>query len=210
MHYASLIVQQWLKNSESIPALDPLNFDEKLPVLHELNRKANTNEIIQLLYRSLPVPDTLDRYSYEESIAAMRDLGIFIGILKKHGIEPVAVIPELEYVLLVLMVKTDLPPRDTLLHYTVWNPDGDRMRTYTGLRDERSLIESVKIAMPQLMEAQRKPRGSRGTASKGSGVIGGIEGDESTAAEAMNPGLKTKDPVAKRDEVPGTGPFRRG
>ena len=153
MHYASLIVQQWLKNSESILALDPLNFDEKLPLLHELNRAANTNEIIQLLYRTLPVPDTLDRYSYEESIAAMRDLGIFIGILKKHGIEPVAVIPELEYVLLVLMVKTDLPPRDTLLHYTVWNPDGDRMRTYTGLRDERCLIESVKIAMPQLMEA---------------------------------------------------------
>ena len=44
----------------------------------------------------------------------------------------------------------------------------------------------------------------------GGWVIGGIEGDESTAAEAMNPGLKTKDPVAKRDEVPGTGPFRRG
>ena len=62
MHYASLIVQQWLKNSDSILALDPLNFDEKLPVLHELNRKANTNEIIQLLYRSLPVTQTKDRY----------------------------------------------------------------------------------------------------------------------------------------------------
>lgn len=153
MHHTSLIVQQWLNTNKGILALDPLQFDEKLPLLHNLNRTVNTNEIIQLLYRSLPVPDTLDRYSYEESIAAMRDLGIFIGILKKHGIEPVAVIPELEYVLLVLMVKTDLPPRDTLLHYTVWNPDGDRMRTYTGLRDERCLIESVKIAMPQLMEA---------------------------------------------------------
>src|SRR5688572_19655223 len=141
MQYSSpgLVVAHWLNNNEGICAIDPLGFDDQIQLLHVLNRSGDTNEIIQLLYRLLPVPDALDRYSYDESIAAMRDLGIFIGILKKHGIEPVEVVPELEYVLLVLMVKTDLPPRDTLLHYTVWNPDGDRMRTYTGLNDERSL-----------------------------------------------------------------------
>jgi monodechloroaminopyrrolnitrin synthase len=148
-----LAVEQWLKNNDAITALDPLNFDSKLPVLHILNKSGDTKEIIQLLYRTLPTPDKLDGYTYNESIAAMRDLGIFIGILKKHGIEPVEVVPELEYVLLVLMVKTDLPPRDTLLHYTAWNPQGDRVRTYTGLTDEKFLIESVKIAMPSLFEA---------------------------------------------------------
>jgi hypothetical protein len=51
------------------------------------------------------------------------------------------------------MVKTDLPPRDTLLHYTVWNPSGGRIRSYTGLQDEQALIESVTIAMPSLMES---------------------------------------------------------
>lgn len=51
------------------------------------------------------------------------------------------------------MVKSDLPPRDTLLHYTSWNPTDHRIRTYTGSKDERSLIESVKIAMPDLLEA---------------------------------------------------------
>jgi monodechloroaminopyrrolnitrin synthase len=155
MQYSSpgLVVAHWLNNNEGICAIDPLGFDDQIQLLHVLNRSGDTNEIIQLLYRLLPVPDALDRYSYDESIAAMRDLGIFIGILKKHGIEPVEVVPELEYVLLVLMVKTDLPPRDTLLHYTVWNPDGDRMRTYTGLNDERSLIHSVKVAMPGLVDS---------------------------------------------------------
>ncbi len=144
---------RWQLNNETILSLDPLAFDDKIHILHLLNTSGETREIVQLLYRLLPVPDALDKFTHEESIAAMRDLGIFIGILKKHGIEPVEAIPELEYVLLVLMVKTDLPPRDTLLHYTVWNPDGKRMRTYSGLPDERALIESVKVAMPPLIES---------------------------------------------------------
>ena len=147
-----LQLDQLIHNNE-IALLDPLCFDNKLGTLHELNKNAETTGIIQLLYESLPMPDVLEKYSYEQSIAAMRDLGIFMGILKKHGIEPVEVVPELEYVLLVLMVKTDLPPRDTLMHYTMWNPSGQRMRSYTNLPDEKCLIESVKIAMPSLMES---------------------------------------------------------
>jgi monodechloroaminopyrrolnitrin synthase len=150
---SSFTEHQWLGHQEKIQSLDPLNFDHALPVLHGLNKAGDTQEIIQLLYRHLPVPDKLDGFNFEESIAAMRDLGIFIGILKKHGIEPVDALPELEYVLLVLMVKTGLPPRDTLIHYTAWNPSNERMRTYTGLEDEKQLIESVKIAYPSLLEA---------------------------------------------------------
>jgi monodechloroaminopyrrolnitrin synthase len=146
-------LQQWRTQTEVIVDLDPLNFDEKIGILHSLNQKRMTKEIIQLMYDLLPHPDALERFTYEESVAAMRDLGIFIGILKRHGIEPVEVVPELEYVLLVLMVKSDLPPRDTLLHYTSWNPTDNRIRTYTGSKDERSLIESVKMAMPDLLES---------------------------------------------------------
>ncbi|HEY0652440.1 MAG TPA: monodechloroaminopyrrolnitrin synthase PrnB family protein [Chryseosolibacter sp.] len=145
--------QQWLTRTETIVTLDPIGFDNHIDTLHSLNQKKMTKEIIQLLYDLLPLPDALENFTYEEAVATMRDLGIFIGILKKLGIEPVEVVPELEYVLLVLMVKTDLPPRDTLIHYTSWNPDGLRMRTYTGLADEKCLIESVKMAMPDLFSA---------------------------------------------------------
>jgi monodechloroaminopyrrolnitrin synthase len=157
--YSHLKVEQWLKLNETVVSLDPMGFDSKIQTLHGLNRTKDSKAIIQLLYNMLPLPDALDRFTYEESIATMRDLGIFIGILKKHGIEPVEVVPELEYVLLVLMVKTDLPPRDTLIHYTLCNPTGSRMRTYTGLPDEKSLIESVQIAMPDLWRAIVKLEG---------------------------------------------------
>ncbi|MFZ6012050.1 MAG: monodechloroaminopyrrolnitrin synthase PrnB family protein, partial [Bacteroidota bacterium] len=40
---------------------------------------------------------------------------------------------------------------DTLLHYTIWNPPGNRIRTYTGLQDEMCLVESVRIALPDLI-----------------------------------------------------------
>jgi hypothetical protein len=148
-----LAVRQWLETSEDILDLDPLSFDERIAQLHALNKSKDVKGIVQLLYKHLPMPDALDQYDYDQAIAAMRDLGFFIGILKRHGIEPVEAVPELEYVLLVLMVKTNLPPRDTLIHYTVWNPRGKRMRTYTGLEDEVCLIESVKMAYPSLMEA---------------------------------------------------------
>jgi hypothetical protein len=146
------MVSNLLVESERIKSLDPLAFDQKLKTLHLLNKGGDVKEIIHFLYASLPSPDVLETYSYEDSIAAMRDLGIFIGILKRFGVEPVEVIPELEYVLLVLMVKTSLPPRDTVMHYTLWNPDGARMRTYSEWPDERSLIVSVKIAIEDLMK----------------------------------------------------------
>jgi hypothetical protein len=148
-----LSLQQWFINNESICSIDPLAFDNKLPILHQLNRDKDIPGLIRFLYRLLPYPAVLENYGYEESIAAMRDLGIVIGTLKRNGVEPVEVVPELEYVLLVLMVKTNLPPRDTLIHYTVWNPSGARQRTYTGLADEIALIESVKMSYPALMEA---------------------------------------------------------
>lgn len=146
-------IDQWVDCANEITRLDPLRFDRSIATLHDLNRKHDVKAIVQMLYGHLPVPHTLDTYSYEESIAAMRDLGIFIGILKKLGVEPVDAIPELEYVLLVLHVKTSLPPRDTLIHYTMWNPSDHRCRSYTGLRDEIQLIESVKVAYPSLLKS---------------------------------------------------------
>lgn len=144
---------RWTETCNSIRRLDPLHFDAHLTALHRMNEQQDVQAIMQLLYNLLPVPAALEQYTFEDSAAAMRDLGIMMGILKRHQIEPVEVVPELEYVLLVLMTKTALPPRDTLIHYTVWNPDGVRSRSYTGIADEICLIESVKMAYPSLLEA---------------------------------------------------------
>jgi hypothetical protein len=44
-------------------------------------------------------------------------------------------------------------PRDTVHHYTTWNPVGHRRRSYTGDRQEYRLQDSVRMVMPELHEA---------------------------------------------------------
>ncbi len=136
-----------------IASADPLGFDHQLQQLHLLNKQANIKGLVGLLNNLLPHPVTLMDFDYQDAAAAMRDLGMLMGSLKRHGIEPVEAVPELDYVLDILSAKTSLPPRDTLLHYTIWNPDQPRLRTYTGTPDEEQLIHSVKLAMNPLVNA---------------------------------------------------------
>ena len=135
---------------EEVKKLDPLSMDESLETIREYNECKRAVALVELLRSKLPSPESIDLYDYYKALAAMRDIGILLGSIKRLGLEPVHQIPELEYVLEELGAKTELPARDTLLHYTVWNPDGDRMRTYTNYPDERALIRSVKYAFPAL------------------------------------------------------------
>ncbi len=136
-----------------IKNLDPLGLDGEIDKLPLLNKAGDVNGLTNFLYSIIPFPEQIQKFNYNESIAAMRDIGMFLGSIKKHGVEPLIAVPELDYILDELSYKTDLPPRDTLLHYTIWNPDDERMRTYTSFSDERELINSVKIATYPLLNA---------------------------------------------------------
>lgn len=142
-----------IRDPEEVHRLDPLKFDPHIQRLHQLNLNREVNEISVLLKYLLSGLKNPDCLSTEEGLAVMRDVGIFIGILRRMEIEPVHQVPELLPVLLAISDKTGLPPRDTLLHYTLWNPDGERMRTYTGASDEKDLIRSVKLSYPDLLLA---------------------------------------------------------
>lgn len=142
-----------IANPVAVQRLDPIGLDDSLKQLHTLTNEKRVYEIVDLLKRLLPLPSTYASYSQEECLAAMRDLGIFLGTLKKLGAEPVQLVPKLIPLLCELGNRTNLPPRDTLLHYTFWNPNGERMRTYTGTNDERALVESVKMAYSDLLVA---------------------------------------------------------
>lgn len=143
----------WYQECLYVSSLDPLGIDNAMKELPLLNKNRDTEGLIALLYKYLPTPDLLEYLNLPETLATMRDIGLFLGSLKRHGVEPIDAIPELEYVLEVLSEKTSLPPRDTLFHYTIWNPSGHRLRSYTGTPDELALIESVQIAMRPLMES---------------------------------------------------------
>ncbi len=137
-------------NHSAIALLDPLEACALVRQLPALNRAANVEGLVQLLRDLCKKAGRLHWGSFEQAAAAMRDFGVCLGSLKRHGHEPLALVPQLEPVLRRLGKCTGLPPRDTLLHYTVWNPPGDRLRTYTGLPDEVQLIQSVRLAIPPL------------------------------------------------------------
>jgi len=137
----------------AIALADPLDADIKINALSELNAQHDLAAVVALTYELLPVPRQIMGFSYVEAAAAMRDLGLCLGSIKKLGVEPVQAVPELEYVLFELANLTNLPPRDTLLHYTLWNPEGLRLRTYTNTTHEVALIKSVQIAYPALNTA---------------------------------------------------------
>ncbi|MFT3859663.1 MAG: DUF1864 family protein [Aquabacterium sp.] len=80
----------------------------------------------------------------------MRDIGIVLGSLKRHGVEPVRAVPAVEQPLIELGAATDMVPRDTVHHYTSWNPTDHRRRTYTGQPQEIWLQDAVVRVFPSL------------------------------------------------------------
>jgi hypothetical protein len=136
-----------------ISLLDPLDADAVLKTLPEMNAFRDIDSIICAIKNLMPDIEEIGDYSFQQALAVVRDLGMLAGSVKKHGLEPTQAVPSLEPVLLKLGQITDMPPRDTLLHYSVWNPDEERRRTYTGCRDENRLIESAKMAVPRLEKA---------------------------------------------------------
>lgn len=147
------IPQLLSQENESIASLDPLRADKLIKQLPLLNANKDTIELVLLLVDIMPSLSEAQTFDSYQANAAMRDIGFLLGSLKRHRVEPVNVIPELEDKLNLLAEITQLPPRDTLLHYTVWNPTDHRRRTYTGTQDEHHLIDSVVVAMNPLVRS---------------------------------------------------------
>ncbi|MFJ8669344.1 monodechloroaminopyrrolnitrin synthase PrnB family protein [Streptomyces sp. NPDC093600] len=136
-----------------IRAADPLGADALLAALPAMNADADIPALVVALRTLVPDPDRAAEWSVEAALAAMRDLGILLGSLKRHGVQPVAAVPEVLPVLELLGRRTDMVPRDTVHHYTTWNPLGPRQRMYTGHPMEGHLQEAVRMAFPGLVAA---------------------------------------------------------
>jgi monodechloroaminopyrrolnitrin synthase len=136
-----------------IADLDPLGADAKLQKLPEINARGDINAIACIIKEIIPTFEAVELQSENESIATMRDLGILAGSLKRHGVEPIEAIPKLEPILVALSQKNDMVPRDTFVHYILWNPKGARQRKYTTYEAESHLITSGSIALPKLEDA---------------------------------------------------------
>ncbi|WP_175410650.1 monodechloroaminopyrrolnitrin synthase PrnB family protein [Streptomyces sp. TRM64462] len=132
---------------------DPLGADALLAAIPGMNRTADVPALTVALRALVPDAEQVARWGVVEALAAMRDLGLLLGSLKRHGTEPVAAVPEVLPVLEELGRRTDMVPRDTVHHYTTWNPLGRRRRTYTATEMECHLQDAVRMVFPSLVAA---------------------------------------------------------
>jgi hypothetical protein len=133
--------------------LDPLGIDRLLRPIRQLNARGDVAGLVTLLRQLAPSRERVAVFSRPDSVAAIRDLGVLIGSVKRWGVEPVSAVPKLGEPLVELGARTGMVPRDTVFHYTGWNPLGTRERTYTGHAMERSLISAVRTTLPPLVIA---------------------------------------------------------
>jgi hypothetical protein len=138
---------------QKIANSNPLNATESLKLLAVYNEIAKKSEITALFRRILPSIETVQEADFYDKMAIMRDVGMFLGSLKRHNIEPLSVVPEAEPILLQIANDTDMPPRDTLLHYSVWNPADANMRLYTTSFREAEIVKSLQLSIPALEKA---------------------------------------------------------
>ncbi|MFG2896476.1 monodechloroaminopyrrolnitrin synthase PrnB family protein [Streptomyces zaomyceticus] len=139
--------------TDDIRAADPLGADALLAAVPAMNADADTAALTVALRALVPDPDRAAQWSVGAACAAMRDLGILLGSLKRHGVQPLTAVPEALPVLELLGRRTDMVPRDTVHHYTTWNPPGARRRTYTGHPMEALLQDAVRMVFPGLVAA---------------------------------------------------------
>ncbi|MFH9619199.1 monodechloroaminopyrrolnitrin synthase PrnB family protein [Streptomyces pratensis] len=138
------------ERNEEVRRLDPLELDEDLRVLPKMNEAADTAALAQVLAQALPPAEGIAGFTLPECLAAMRDLGMYLGSLKRHGVSAFDAVPGAVGPFEMLGRRTHMIPRDTVYHYTCWNPAGDRERLYTGHQMERSLIDAVRTCVPDL------------------------------------------------------------
>ncbi|HEV8557171.1 MAG TPA: monodechloroaminopyrrolnitrin synthase PrnB family protein [Actinophytocola sp.] len=131
---------------ERVAALDPLGADDACARLPRMNAGADVGALASTLSALLPSATVLSGLSYDECLAAMRDLGMFLASLKRHGTEPVSAVPAVEPVLVELGRRTDMVPRETIHHYTELNPTGARQRMYRTDPMEADAINIMRLA----------------------------------------------------------------
>jgi len=148
MRAPDLVSELSASASNHISPLDPLGADTRLRLLPRWNDSRDVNAMAAALADIVPAEARARALGPFEASAAMRDLGMFLGSLKRHGVEPAEAVPSVVPVLLILGRVCGMVPRDTVYHYGPWNPVGARQRCFTGDPNEDGLIHCVRAAAP--------------------------------------------------------------
>ncbi|MCD0444091.1 DUF1864 family protein [Glycomyces sp. A-F 0318] len=153
MHLADPRLRDARFDGARTAGLDPLGADGPLAAVPAMNAGADVRALTAALRRLTPSLPEVAAFDFCECLAAMRDLGLLLGSIKRHGVQPLPEVPGLETVLVELGRRTEMIPRDTVHHYTEWNPLGPRQRMYTGDPQETVLMGGPRASIPELGQA---------------------------------------------------------
>jgi hypothetical protein len=134
----------------TIARLDSLHCDNEMAELPAWNKKEDVDSIVRAIDTIAPSVETARNFTLPEARAALRDLGMLMASVRRHGPEPETLLPHLVPVMLALGAQAEMVPRETIMHYAAWNPDGERQRCFTHYRDEVKIIQGTKMAIPGL------------------------------------------------------------
>lgn len=129
--------------------IDPFSMDDFFFYdLPDLNHKSDPIKIWEIAKSCIQRID-ISSLNREQSMAAIRDLGMIASSLRRHNF-PLTKTPELELALLNLSKSTKEVPADSVTSYGPRNPEGRRMRVFTSFEEERFFIASFRSGMIDL------------------------------------------------------------
>ncbi|MDX2565341.1 DUF1864 family protein [Streptomyces sp. TX20-6-3] len=138
---------------EQVAQRDPLALDSVLRRLPEINSAGDSVSISRVL-KCLELEGYIyGRESLPDCLAAMRDIGFLVASMRRHGVDFPSRLPLLEGAMLGISKATGMAPRETVLHYCWWNPEGQRQRTFTGTSQESNLISATRSSLPHTEKA---------------------------------------------------------
>jgi hypothetical protein len=138
---------------EQIASLDPLRVDALFGALPRWNAHADVGAMVRALASITPTPAAAAALGPYAACAAMRDVGMLLSSLRRHGVQACEAVPALTPALLTMAETCGMIPRDTVYHYGPWNPVGERQRCFTDDSNEAGLIHCVRSAAPGVEKA---------------------------------------------------------
>jgi hypothetical protein len=137
-----------MRRNEAVARLDPLALDRCFRDDFVQLCKTNSDTIWRYLEEHLEgfthwYLHGLGRF---EAQAAIRDLATFASAIRRHGAD-VKDYPRLDLLLQFYGRVGQCVPSDTILTFSVQNPEGVRERTFTGDPRERLFIQSLRVGL---------------------------------------------------------------
>jgi hypothetical protein len=126
-----------------------------------MNAHEDVAALVAALRSLVPTDERARAMDPYEASATIRDLGMFLSSLKRHGTEPAEAVPAVVTPLLTLGRTCGMIPRDTVYHYGPWNPTGARQRQFTDDSNEDGLIHCVRSAAARVENAILELEGLR-------------------------------------------------